>query len=67
MTLPVERKHAVKNTEQFLLSLCDTKQTPRVPKEIREQARRLLKHYPSEFDMDRASVQAPDVFGEFKP
>ena len=64
MTVPVERKHAVLNVERFLLDLCNPRATPRVPKNVREQARRLLKHYPSKFDMDRASVQAPDVFGE---
>lgn len=67
MTLPVERKHAVLNTEQFLKDLLDPKKTPRVPREVREQARRCLKHYPHKFEMDYASEQAPDVFGEFKP
>ena len=52
MTLPVERTNAVLRTEKFLLSLCDPKKTPRVPKAVREEARRLLKHYPSEYDMD---------------
>lgn len=55
MTLPIERTLAVKNTENFLCSLCDPKKTPRVPKEIREQARSLLRHYPSKFDMDEIS------------
>lgn len=64
MTVPVERKHAVLNVERFLLDLSNPRITPRIPKEIREQARRLLKHYPSKFDMERAAEQAPDVFGE---
>jgi hypothetical protein len=51
MTLPLERKNAVLNTEQFLLRLCDPKSTPRLPKSVREDARRLLKHYPTKFDM----------------
>lgn len=64
MTLPVERKHAVKNTEHFLKNLMDPKQTPRVPKYVREQAYRCLKHYPSDYDMERAAESAPDVFGD---
>lgn len=52
MTLPCERVNAVNNTREFLYSLMDPKQTPKVPKHIREAARRLLKHYPSEMDMD---------------
>lgn len=52
MTLPCERVAAVNNTREFLYSLLDPKQTPKVPKHIREASRRLLKHYPSEMDMD---------------
>jgi len=67
MTLPIERKHAVLRTEQFLKDLMDPKATPRVPKAIREQAYRGLKHYPHEYDMEMASQQAPTVFGEWNP
>ena len=52
MTLPHERTNAVLNTEQFLLDLLDPKKTPRIPKEIRRRAGRLLKHYPSKYDME---------------
>ena len=66
MTLPYERKTAVLNTQRFLLDLSNPRITPRVPKEIRDRARSLLKHYPSEFWMEEASEQAPKVFGEWK-
>lgn len=66
MTLPYERTNAVKNTEQFLLELCDPKKTPRIPKEIRRRAGRLLKHYPSSFDMQMAIENSKQVFGEMK-
>jgi len=66
MTMPYERKRAVINTQRFLLDLSNPRITKRVPKEIRDIARSLLKHYPSEFWMDEASEQAPDVFGEWK-
>ena len=67
MTLPVERKQAVLRTEQFLKDLINPKKTPRVPKAIREQAYRCLKHYPHTYDMELASEQAPTVFGEWNP
>ena len=66
MTLPIERKHAVLNTEQFLKDLLDPKKTPRVPKYIREQAYRCLKHYPSSYYMEEVADLAPDIFGERK-
>jgi hypothetical protein len=52
MTIPLERTNAVVYTEQFLLDLIDPKKTPGLPRSIRDQARRLLRHYPSKFDMD---------------
>jgi hypothetical protein len=53
MTVPMERTNAVVWTEQFLLDLLDPKKTPRVPKNIRDQARHLLRHYPTKFHMDQ--------------
>lgn len=55
MTLPYERTRAVVNTHDFLLELLNPKLTPRVPREIREQAHHLLRHYPSEYDMNTIS------------
>ena len=66
MTLPIERTHAVLRTEQFLKDLLNPRATPRVPREVREQAYRCLKHYPGNYDMELASEKAPDVFGDNK-
>lgn len=52
MTVPIERTNAVVWTHDFLVKLLDPKVTPRVPKSIRDEARRLLRHYPAEFEMD---------------
>lgn len=52
MTVPIERTNAVIYTQKFLLELLDPKKTPRVPRSVRQQALHLLRHYPSEFDMD---------------
>jgi hypothetical protein len=62
MTLPDERYRAVRMARQFLLELCDSNKTPRIPSIIRNQARGILRHYPSDWDMERACEGAPDVF-----
>lgn len=51
MTLPIERTNAVLNVERFLMDLCNPKKTKRVPSEVRDRARSLIKHYPRKFDM----------------
>ena len=51
MTLPNERTQAVLRVERFLMDLCNPKKYPRVPKAVREEASRLLKHYPSQYNM----------------
>jgi len=62
MTLPDERFRAVLATEQFLYKLLQPKYTPGVPKKIREEARSLLRHYPSGIAMMVAAEAAPGVF-----
>jgi len=52
MTVPNERTNAVNHTRDFLYDLLDPKATPRVPKAIRQRAHSLLRHYPSDYDMD---------------
>ena len=64
MTLPDERYRAVTQTRRFLLDLCNTQHTPRVPKLVRDTARSMLRHYPSDWDMNRAAESAPEVFQE---
>lgn len=64
MTLPDERYRAVVATRRFLLDLCNSEHTPRVPKLVRETARAMLRHYPSDWDMQRTARMAPDVFAE---
>lgn len=62
MTLPDERYRAVIQTRRFLLDLCNPQHTPRIPRIIREHARSMLRHYPSDWDMERACQDSPDVF-----
>jgi len=62
MTLPDERYRAVIAAERMLRDLCDPKATPRVHSSIRDRARAVLRHYPSQWDMDRAAAAVPEVF-----
>jgi hypothetical protein len=61
MTLPDERYRAVVQTQRFLSEILHT---PRVPKAIKDGARACLRHFPNEWDMQRAADGAPDVFQE---
>ncbi len=64
MTLPDERYRAVIQTRRFLLDLCNPEHTPRVSRLVRDTARSMLRHYPSDWDMQRAAAAAPEVFTE---
>jgi hypothetical protein len=52
MTLPFEEKRAINYTREFLYDLLIPSKTSRVPKEIRDRARSLLRHYPAEYRVD---------------
>jgi hypothetical protein len=61
MTLPDERYRAVTHTQQFLIRLAGGHYA-RTPKAVRDEARSMLRHYPTSWDMDRAATAAPEVF-----
>jgi hypothetical protein len=63
MTLPDERYRAVKWAESFLSRLAGG-EFPRTPKAVRDEARSILRHYPSSWDMQRTAAAAPEVFQE---
>ena len=63
MTLPDERYRAILWAKRFLEELYrDRKKYPRISKSVRQEAYSILRHFPSEWDMDRASNGAPEVF-----
>lgn len=64
MTIPSERTRAVINTRKFLYSLLNPKETPRVPKDIRKMAARLLRHYPGSSELYLASKKDSSVFAK---
>jgi DNA-binding protein Fis len=63
MTLPDERYRAVKSAQQFLARLAGG-EYPRVPKAVRGEAYRILRHYPLDWDLKQAADAAPHVFQE---
>lgn len=65
MTLPYERSIALHNTREFLRSLLDKSKTPRVPKDIRQQAYWCLRHFPANFEVNIAGSKCPEVFGTY--
>ncbi len=62
--MPDERYRAVLYAEEFLRALSDSNITKRVPKELRQRARGILRHYPNTWDMQRAASGSPEVFAE---
>jgi len=64
MTLPDERYRAIRQARQFLIDLCDRTVTPKIPRAIRGEAYRILRHYPSDYDLERLAEKAPDVIIE---
>ncbi len=60
MTLPDERYRSVRNTAEFLQRLAGGVY-PRVPKAVRSEALALLRHYPTQFDLDQIERSAPHV------
>lgn len=63
MTAPHLRTRALLKTMRFLDELTRPSDTPRVPSQIRETARRLLLHYPNFEAIEAAHESLPEVFG----
>lgn len=62
MTTPEERTRSVVQAAEFLRDLCDSARFQGVPEEVRRQAKRLLRHYPSKSDLDAAAVAWPNTW-----
>ena len=67
MTLPYERTRAVIHAVEFLTRLIspyNKNGIKRVPKEVRQEALRVLRHFPRPYDLHAAAQLAPHVFDE---
>lgn len=61
MTLPNEKYRALKQGKKLLEDLCDPGKTPRVPSLVRDRARAALRHYPSDYDIERIADNCPEI------
>ena len=61
MTLPDERYRAFKQGMKLLEELIDPGKTPRVPSMVRERARGILRHFPTDYDIERMADSCPEV------
>ena len=66
MTLPVERTRSVQYAADFLLRLAGFGPQPikRIPKSVRDEARRILRHYPTTYDLADSARRMPDRWGK---
>jgi hypothetical protein len=61
MTLPDERYRSLKQGKKLLEELCDPGKTPRVPGIVRDRARGILRHYPSDYEFEKLASQSPEL------
>jgi hypothetical protein len=61
MTLPDERYRSLKQGKKLIEELCDPGKTPRVPSIIRDRARAILRHYPSDYEVDVITDKCPEL------
>lgn len=66
MTAPHLLTRSLLKTRYFLEELTRARDTPRVPKHIRDAARRLLRDYPGLDEIESAHKVLPHVFGPVK-
>jgi hypothetical protein len=67
MTIPFERTQAIIRARELLTSLTRKSETPRVPKAIREEAKAILRHFPTLADVEIAHRHAPEWYGPVPP
>lgn len=63
MTIPDERTWSVLRAGLFLTQLVNG-EVKRVPAEVRESAKSILRHYPTRFDLSQTADELPDLWGK---
>ena len=61
MTLPDERYRSLRQGRKLLEELCDPGKTPRVPSIVRDRARGALRHFPSDYELDKLAESCPQL------
>ncbi len=67
MTTPYERTRSLIETNLFLHELQDPTLMPRVPAAVREIARKLMRHYPNDSDVELVHKALPMFYGPVPP
>lgn len=67
MTIPFERTRSILQTRDFLERLLNPRETPRVPRSVRGQAKTLLRHFPNYSDIELVHQALPDWYGPVPP
>ena len=62
MTLPDERYRAVVWAKKFLLDIAHRRSG--LSEDMKQEALSILRHYPSEYDLNNAAQKAPEIFAE---
>lgn len=61
MTLPDERFRSLKQAKKLLEELCDPGKTPRVPGIVRDRARGALRHFPTDWELEKMADNSPEL------
>jgi hypothetical protein len=61
MTMPDERYRAMVEGLKLIEDLLIPQVTPRVPGEIRERARWIMRHHPSAYELERLAANVPSM------
>jgi hypothetical protein len=61
MTTPDQRYQATRLARRLLTDLLDPGKTPRVPSQVRDRARQVLKHFPLDTELDIIAISCPDL------
>jgi hypothetical protein len=63
VTTPHQRTRSVLQTRQFLSELLSPDASPAVSRELQDEARRLLRHYPEPWHLSRLHERIPEEWG----
>lgn len=61
MTMPDERYRAMVEGLKLIEDLLIPQVTPRVPGDVRERARWIMRHHPTQYELGRLALKVPDM------
>jgi len=67
MTMPDERYRALLEGMRLLQDLLNPQETPKVPQNIRGRAGRVLRHYPSQMQLEELAKKCPGMLSKETP